>query len=56
MSEFEKIAQEVVRKAEAVKCPFRDFVEGLRSILIDVRERLEIAEDELRAKEREEEE
>lgn len=55
MDEFEKIAADAIRRAEAVKCSFEAFVRGLRSILIDVKERLDLAESEaefMRKKER----
>jgi hypothetical protein len=44
--QFEKIAAEAVSQAEAVKCPFDVFVEGLREIEVTVRERRYMAEDE----------
>jgi hypothetical protein len=43
---FEKIASEAIIEAEAVKCSSLDFVAGLRSIMISIRERLEQAESE----------
>lgn len=46
---FEKIAADAVREAERVKCPFSVFVEGLRTIGSEIRERLRTAEDELHA-------
>lgn len=47
MTKFEKIAREAIEKAEKINCPFDKFVEGLRDMLIALRERLDIAEDEL---------
>lgn len=46
--EFEAIAREAIESAEAVKCDFSDFVEGLKSIEIEIRERRSMAEEELR--------
>lgn len=51
MSEFEKIAKECVRKAEQVRCPLSQFVEGLRTICDELNERLELAEAEQDSKE-----
>ena len=48
---FTEIAQHAISEAEGIKCPFPVFVEGLRSMLIDIRERLDMAEDELRSHE-----
>lgn len=49
MKLFEQIAAEAIKQAEAVDCSFADFVRGLRSIEIDIRERLHSAEAELDA-------
>lgn len=50
---FTEIAQRAISEAEKIDCPFAVFVEGLRSMMIDIRERHEMAEDELRGRERE---
>lgn len=50
---FTEIAQRAIIEAEKIDCPFAVFVEGLRSMMIDIGERLGMAEDELRGKESE---
>ena len=52
MKEFEKIAEEAIRKAGDVDCSFEDFVTGLKDILDAVQERWELANAELSERER----
>lgn len=40
--EFEKLGEKLIKDAEAIKCDIEDFVEGLRDIEIQVRERREM--------------
>jgi len=48
---FEEIAEDAVRAAEKVECPFSEFIEGLDIIRRTVTERLALATDEHRANE-----
>lgn len=50
---FEEIADTVISDMEAVSCSFADFVEGLRGLEVQVRDRRIGAEDELRGTEEE---
>lgn len=52
-TEWEKIANETVLKAQKVKCEFSDYVAGLRLIVETLQNLLESAEAELEKKERE---
>jgi hypothetical protein len=47
---FIEIGQKAVSAAEGIDCAFEVFVEGLKSIEEEVRERRRMAEDELRAR------
>lgn len=44
---FEEIAQETIRKAEAVECSLETFAEGLDTIRIEVSERLSMVRSEI---------
>lgn len=46
--EFEKLADETVEKAEAIKCDFGDFIEGLKILTERFRDRHQFAVDEAR--------
>ena len=52
MNEFERIAYEAIIKAEKVNCSFDDFVTGLRTMLNEINDRLEAAEEELKVMKR----
>lgn len=45
--QFEKLAEELVSRAEAVRCDFSDFVDGLEEIASALKVRIEMARDEL---------
>lgn len=53
--QFEAIAQEAIAKAEQVDCSFEVFVDGLRSMMIDIRECHAMAADELRERQEKDE-
>lgn len=42
-AQFEEIAENAIASAEAVTCPYGDFVEGLELIVSELRDRLELA-------------
>ena len=42
-AKFEQIAANAIARAESVKCESEDYVEGLRIILIEVKERYEMS-------------
>ena len=44
---FEKLAKEVIRKAEAVPCSLEEFYQGLETIIDELVERKQIAHEEL---------
>jgi hypothetical protein len=48
---FEKIAEEAIREAEAVRCPFSAFAEGMKTIAQMCKERADLAAEESRAHE-----
>jgi hypothetical protein len=52
---YDRIADSAIKQAEEVELPFEAFVEGLESIMIAVRERWELAKDELRHRQKENE-
>ena len=54
--QFEAIAEEAIIKAEGVKCSMDRFVEGLRDIEIAIRERRAMSEDEIRVRDKQQEE
>lgn len=45
--QFEEIAEDAIKRAEAVGCGFSEFVDGLRAIQSSVKERADLAQDEL---------
>lgn len=47
---FERLAQDAISAAERVDVPFEDFVHGLETMVVTLRDRLELAEDELKQK------
>lgn len=53
--QFQELAESVVADAEAIKCPFEDFVEGLEAIQEAVRDRLNMARRELQGMDEDEE-
>lgn len=52
MKLFQKIARDAIKQAEGVVCPFATFVEGLEEMQRIIKERLELARDELKNYER----
>lgn len=46
-AQFEQIAADAIVRAESVQCELEDFVEGMRSILIEVKERYVMACEEI---------
>lgn len=44
--DFVKIAEDTIEAAEALDCPFSDFVDGLETVIRMLQERLEQAHDE----------
>jgi hypothetical protein len=50
MKQFEKIAEDTIRKAEAVECPLAEFAKGLQEIIQTLTERWELAREEVAAR------
>ena len=48
---FERLGEKLISDAEAVKCEFAEFVEGLKDIESTVRDRRVFAEEELKGME-----
>lgn len=48
MKDFERLAVSTISQAEAIRCPFSDFVEGLELLLERIQERLTLAKQEMK--------
>jgi hypothetical protein len=49
-SQFVAIGDQAILEAEAVDCDFESFVDGLKTIVSALQERLDMAKDELRSR------
>ena len=50
-AQFEALGKKLIQDAERIDCPLADFAEGLRALRMDVSDRLQLVEDELRVRE-----